>query len=313
MVALLPILAMAVPISAESPLQLRFEASSELYARVRLAVEEGIAAYRAKGARPDRLGVVLIELDRSSATQKFGAFRGEESFYPASVVKLFWLAYAHRRLEDGGVRMSPEFQRALDDMIRDSSNDATHLVVDVTTGTTGGPELPEREWADWKVRRNAANRWLEELGYSKLNVNQKTWCEGPYGRERAFYGEKFDNRNSLTPFGTARLMTEIALGRMVTQERSRLMLDLLEREIPAETDKADPQSKEYTGKILPKGAKLWSKAGWTSTARHDVAYVVLPSGKELVLAVYTFQLANEEDLIPSIAKRLFELGDKESD
>ena len=200
--------------------------------------------------------------------------------------------------------MTPEFQRSLEDMIRESSNDATHNVVDTATGTTGGPELPKGQWEKWVEKRNAANRWFSSLGYEGINVNQKTWCEGPYGRERAFYGKEFTNRNKLTPIATAKLMTEIALDRIVTPARCEEMRGLLKRDIPADSDKADGQSKEYTGKILPKGSKLWSKAGWTDTARHDVAYVRLPDGKERVVCVYTYRLATVADLIPFIAEEL---------
>lgn len=277
---------------------------SALDLRVRQAVENALVKFKDKGAKPELIGVVYVELDRNAKEQRCGQYRGSEGFYPASVVKLFWLAYAERLLEDRKIRMSPEFQRGLEDMIKESSNDATALVVDTTTGTTGGPELSEREMAKWAEKRNAANRWFASMGYAGINVNQKTWNEGPYGRERQFYGEKFTNRNKLTPIATARLMSEIALGLCVNQKRSSEMLALLSREIPADSDKADAQSKGYTGKILPKGSLLWSKAGWTDTARHDVAYVRLPGGKELVVCVYTFQLATVADLIPSIAEEL---------
>jgi len=272
--------------------------------RVKATVDKAVEKFKDKGAAPELIAVSLVELDRSSKTQRFGHYRGEEGFYPASVVKLFWLAYAERLLEDKKIKMTPEFERGLTDMIKDSTNDATALVVDTTTFTTGGPELPPSEMKKWQDKRNAANRWFAGLGYTGINVNQKTWNEGPYGRERASYGEKFENRNKLTTNATARLMAEIALKRTVTENRSEAMLNLLSRQIPAESDKADPQSKEYTGKILPKGSKLWSKAGWTSTARHDVAYVRLPNGREIVVCVFTLNLATVMDLIPFIAEEL---------
>jgi beta-lactamase class A len=302
-------LALLCAVSAMAPVQAPTSLGplvpdAALDAKVRAAVEKALVEFTDRGAKPGLVAVAYVELDRAAGTAKVGHFRGGEGFYPASVVKLFWLAYAHRRLEDRAIRMSPEFQRSLEDMIRESSNDATHLVVDVTTGTTGGPELGEREMARWAERRNAANRWFASMGYEGINVNQKTWCEGPYGRERAFYGKEFTNRNKLTALATVRLMSEIAMGRCVSAERSAQMLALLGREIPADGGNADAQSAEYTGKALPKGAKLWSKAGWTDTARHDVAYVRLPSGKERVLSVFTFQLANVAGLIPFIAGEL---------
>jgi len=46
------------------------------------------------------------------------------------------------------------------DMIVDSSNDATSLVVDVLTGTTG-PELPPGPFETWKSQRNIINRYFQ--------------------------------------------------------------------------------------------------------------------------------------------------------
>src|ERR687886_358498 len=76
--------------------------------------------------------VTLIDLsDQAHPVQ--ASFRGEERIYPASVVKLFYLAAAHRWLEDGKIQETDELRRALRDMIVDSSNDATQFVVDVLT------------------------------------------------------------------------------------------------------------------------------------------------------------------------------------
>lgn len=310
--AALPLLSMTAPGPQIIPSSGDLREDPALTAKVRLAVEGAIEKFKDKGAKPELLAATFVELNRNGKEQHFGHFRGSEGYYPASVVKLFWLAYSQRQLEDKKIKMTPEFQRSLEDMIRESSNDATHNVVDVCTGTTGGPELTGQALKSWENKRNAANRWFARLGFEGINVNQKTWCEGPYGRERIFYGEKYTNRNKLTALATARLMAEIALDRCVTPARCVEMRNLLQREIPAESDKADAQSREYTGKILPKGSKLWSKAGWTDTARHDVAHVKLPNGKEFVVAVYTFQLANVEDIIPTIAETLLKPYDEKA-
>ena len=58
---------------------------------------------------------------------------------------------------------------------------------------------------EWARRRNAVNRYYAALGYARVNLNQKPWCEGPYGRERVFVGAQYENRNLLTTRATARL------------------------------------------------------------------------------------------------------------
>jgi hypothetical protein len=48
--------------------------------------------------------------------------------------------------------------------------------------------------------------------------------------------------------------------------------------------------------------RLWSKAGWTSTTRHDAAYLELPDGSKFVLVTFTTDHANEREIIPSVAR-----------
>ena len=57
---------------------------------------------------------------------------------------------------------------------------------------------------------------------------------------------------------------------------------------------------------LPAGAKLWSKAGWTTEVRHDAAYVELPGGAKFVLITFTTGHANEKEIIPEVAKAVVE-------
>src|SRR5579872_2698379 len=81
-------------------------------------------------------------------------YRGEEPIYPASIVKLFYLAAVQQWLEDKKISETDELIRACKDMIVDSSNDATHYVVDILTDTTSGPELSSEEMAAWMHKRN---------------------------------------------------------------------------------------------------------------------------------------------------------------
>ena len=126
------------------------------------------------------------------------SFRGNERIYPASVVKLFYLAAAQRWLEDKKIEETAELTRALHDMIVDSSNEATQYVVDVITHTTAGYELQPKEMEEWQNQRNAVNRYFASLGYTEHQCQQKTFCEDAYGRERVSRGPNGENRNKLT-------------------------------------------------------------------------------------------------------------------
>ena len=251
----------------------------------------------------EELAVTLIDL-RHPDRLEFGAHRGSVPIYPASVIKLFYLEAAHRWMEEGRINDTPELRRAMRDMIVNSYNEATHYLVDLLTGTTSGPELPQTEMQQWEHKRNAINRHFASRGFTGINANQKPWCEGPYGRERVFVGEKYTNRNALTTDATSRLMAEIALGRAVNAERSKEMLELLARDPFAESPNADDQAHGFTGSAVSKGGKLWSKAGWTSQTRHDAAYIELPNGAKVVLVIFTVNHANERKIIPTLAKSI---------
>jgi beta-lactamase class A len=265
------------------------------------AAKTTLERFKAKGLEEKHLAITLVDL-RNPAQPEEASFRGDERIYPASVVKLFYLAAAHRWLEDGKLSETNELNRALRDMIVDSSNDASHYVVDALTGTTSGLELPPDEMAIWGAKRNAVNRYFTGLGYASINVNQKPWCEGPYGRERAYLGEERENRNKLTTRATARLLTEIATGKAVTRERSAAMLALLRRDRTAVSQDQDDQANGFTGVGLEPSARLFSKAGWTSEVRHDAAYVELPGGARFVLVTFTVDFSGEREIIGAVAR-----------
>ena len=279
------------------------------------AARAALSRFADRGLQEKNLAITLIDLRAARGTKlsemmrhpprEFQAsFRGDVPIYPASVVKLFYLVAASRWIQDGKLQETDELRRAMHDMIVDSSNDASHYVIDVVTGTTSGGELPPAEMQEWAMKRNAINRYFAALGYKGINVNQKPWCEGPYGRERAFLGKSYENRNKLTTNATARLLAEIVTGESITPEASRKMLELLKRDLSIRSDDPDDQTHGFTGSALPAGARLWSKAGWTSSARHDAAYIELPDGGRFVLVTFTTDHSQEHDLIPTVARAI---------
>jgi len=239
------------------------------------------------------------------------SYRGVERMYPASVVKLFYLVAIEEWLETGMTQPSAELDRAIRDMIVDSSNDATALVLDILSGTTSGPELPAGPFETWKFQRNIVNRYFQSLGWQELesiNVNQKTWGDGPYGRERAFLGELMENRNMLTTDATARLLHSIIGGVAVSSVRSQAMMNLMKRSLnPADLMQDDEnQVTGFLGAGLPQDAQLWSKAGWTSQVRHDAAYIEIPSQQPYLLVVFTEGKAQSKnpDILPFVSQQV---------
>ena len=267
------------------------------------AAHTALTKFADKKLTEAQLSITLIDL-RDPHHPVTASFRGNERVYPASVVKLFYLVAVHRWLEDKKVQQTDELKRSVHDMIVDSSNEATQYVVDVLTQTTGGFELPPKEMEDWQYKRNAMNRYYASLGFTNINVNQKTFCEDAYGRERVSRGPNGENRNKLTTDATARLLSEIVIGRAVNQAHSSQMMELLKRDFSGTSKDNDDQGHGFTGIALQgmSGAKLWSKAGWTSTTRHDAAYIELPNGAKFVLVTFTTDHANERGIIPTVAK-----------
>lgn len=265
--------------------------------------------------KADELAISIIDVTNNA--NRAASYRGEAAIYPASVVKMFYMVAAHRQMQDGTLKDTPEVRRAMRDMIVDSSNDATHYILDAVTNTSSGVELSDDEMKAWTERRNAVNRFFAAQGFTNINANQKPWCEAPYGRDKVFVnnaGASFlspaanvqkNNRNMLTTDATARLLADIATGKAINSERSTQMMDLMRRDFTGTTADKDDQAHGFTALALTgekyKNVKLWSKAGWTSTTRHDAAYIETPDGRKFVLVIFTVNHANERDIIPTIA------------
>lgn len=284
----------AAPVMESSPL---------LQAILANAVKEVTTAGSFK---PGELAATIIEV-RNPDKWQTASFEGERQLYTASVVKMFYMAALHRQLEDGKITFTKELERGLKDMIVDSSNDATGYMLDVLTDTSSGGELPQKEFDLWQYKRNRVNRFFASLGYTNININQKTFCEDAYGIEQQSRAYKGQNRNMLTTNATARLLAEIATRRFVNEARSNAMLAIMSRDWEATKD-PNSQAIDFTGKALidnkMAGTKLWSKAGWTSRSRHDAAYIETPDGQKLVVVVFTENHANDREAIPGIAARV---------
>ncbi len=275
---------------------------------LRSILDKAVADVMAAGKfKPGEMAATVIDL-RDPARWTTAAFEGERQLYTASVVKMFYMAALERQLEDGKIVMTKELERGLRDMIVDSSNEATQYILDVLTDTSSGSELPQKQFEAWQYKRNRVNRFFSSLGYTNININQKTFCEDAYGIEQQSRNYKGQNRNMLTTNATARLLAEIATRRFVNETRSNSMLALMSRDWEKPSTDPDDQAVGFTGKALidgkMAGTKLWSKAGWTSKSRHDAAYIETPDGQKVVIVVFTENHANDREPIAGVATRV---------
>lgn len=252
--------------------------------------------------------------------------RGDAPYYPCSVVKVFYLVAAHAALEAGRLRATGELERAMRDMIVSSSNTGTNYVIDHLTGTTGDTELPAGEFAEWREKRHAVNRYFQSYGWPELataNACQKLMDDDRYGREKQFVGADGANHNRLTTDATARLFHALVGGAIVTPARCQAMMETLARPLDPGRFLGDPHNQVtgFLGGGLPSGSRLWSKAGltsWTGDAaaswrRHDAAYVELPSGRAFVLAAFTegLEISQRTDWLPFLGATAVDLVDEE--
>lgn len=245
-------------------------------------VDHILGRHKADSLTADEVAVTVVDL--SADVPLTGHWHGDQLMHPASVVKLFYLAYAMHYFTAQDRARNPEIDRALTNMIVDSDNDATSYIIDLLTDTTSGPELGAAELQSFVERRQVINRWFAQRGYGGHNACNKTWTFEPYGRDRQALGPALDRRNALSTNLAARLMAEIICDRIVTPDHCDWMRKILFRKLPLADDRP------AHGKIaaaVSEGSKVWSKSGWTSFALHDVACVELPNGRRVVLAIFT--------------------------
>ena len=262
----------------------------------------------------ERLAVTWVRYDTDQPVTGSGqgaAWGDQRQIYPASVVKLIYAMAAEAWLQQDLLPEEPELRRAMRDMIADSSNDATGLLVDLLTGTTSGPALQGEAWELWQRQRRLVNDWLQGLGWPELedvNCCQKTWGDGPYGRERVFYGADLENRNALSTAATARALEAVMTDGVLSPPACQRLRDLLARSLDRAQRAADPENQVdgFLGAGLPEGSRLWSKAGWMSKARHDAAWWRAPDGSPALLVAFSdgAACAKDEQLLPELARQL---------
>jgi hypothetical protein len=306
LILLLPLLLAAALLAGEPPPISKLEASPELDETLGRIAAELVAEFGAAGLTAEGLSIAVIDLTAATPVASFpaGAYRGDVSYYPCSVVKLCFLSYYESRKQAGKLSDTPELVRAVKDMITVSSNDATGFVVDSITGTTSGPEISEpREWERWRARRNAVNDWYRARGYTNLNANQKTFCEDAYGREQAFR----DGRNcNACGREAARIFKEIVRGEVAGAALTDEMTMLLSRDITGEKALEDLELEDarLAGHGLPKDSRLWAKSGDAYDFHHLVGRVALPNGADFVIAVFTKGVKTVPEVIPRAYERV---------
>ncbi len=281
-----------------------------------LCLKDLLDRYQREG-RPNLLQDIAItwicyKSDQPNPSSGYGTgWNSNKLFYPASIVKLVYALATEVWIKKDLILESDELSRAAYEMIAKSSNDATSFVLDILTGSTSGPSLNDQNFKGWKIQRKLINSWLEKLQWAELkgfNCCQKTWNEGPFGREKDFYGIKSDNRNSMTTDGTARIFESIMTNEMLSRVSSARLKKYFSRSLDLITRKNDLENQidGFLGEGVPINSKLWSKAGLMSEVRHDAAWIEDPNRNPMLLVVFTTgeKLAKDSFLLPALSSEL---------
>lgn len=196
---------------------------------------------------------------------------------PGDLVQLPYLIASERWLQRGLLEEEPELLRAQQAMIRQGSHDATSYVVDRLSGTTSGPVLAESGREAWMAQRLLVNDWLTTLGWSELRgcqAAQKTWQDGPYGRERQFLGAALEQANRFSSDGLARLLEGVMAGTLISPPACQRMRSLLAA--PVAEDRAAADLPVGLAPLLPAVStgwrRFWGRGGRAGQGRQLALY-----------------------------------------
>ena len=259
----------------------------------------------------NNIAVTWINYEKSSKKGYGYGINNHKKIYPASIVKLVYSLAIYNWIENKIILHDIQVDEAIQEMLQNSSNDATSFIVDLLTGTTSGPSLDKEIFNRWKFQRTIINDWLKTLNWEELqdfNCCQKTWEDRPYGREKDFYGTSNKNRNAMTTDGTARIMEEI-MQNISFNEKNINLRNYLFREIKeqAQFDDDNNQINGFLGEGLPQKIPFWSKAGLMSEARHDAAWWINKNKSKTLLVVFTEgkEFANDNYFLPNFSKEIY--------
>ncbi len=230
----------------------------------------------------DRLDAAILIPD-GQETWRRGSYNGDALAYPASCVKLAYMAAAMAWCRENGLPPT-HLDHAVRPMIVKSDNVQTGVVVDTITSAPNIDDLTtttDPRWAEWVEKRHYTARYLDSRGllgnqvilHKTYPTNSGEWPTGAEKVAREVFG-----MNKMQPRLSASLMLEIAKGKLEPHAQA-YMLELLEHD--------RWKSNSVLGFALPPGSRYHNKPGLAYDTLEDIAYVVLPNGREFVIAAFS--------------------------
>jgi beta-lactamase class A len=223
---------------------------------------------------PGEFGIAAVDL----ATGRLASFNGDTPFPMASTVKVAIAATylsqvdeGRRALSDlsGGATASALMER----MIIHSDNRAT----DQLLAMLGGPA--------------AVDAWLRQNALAGIRVD-RTIAELLAARR-----DLKDPRDSSTPKAMLGLLGAIDSGRVLKPQSRLVLLDLMRR---------CATGRNRIKALLPAGTPVEHKTGTLSGYSGDVAFVTLPDGRRIALAIFARGGENRPGVIATLARAIYD-------
>ncbi len=225
-------------------------------------------------------------LRQKDGSWKRASFNGDTLSYPASTVKLAYLAAAMHWCRQNN-KPYDSLESSVKPMIEKSDNVATGVVVDAITGAPNDLSITSETspgFNEFLEKRKYTENFLAKYNLlGKQNIINKTYPSNsgnePKGAELAL--KNIRGANSMQPDLAAKLMMYIAKG-IIEPGATSYMRKLLTH------DRFEDYS--VLGFGLPPGSIYENKLGvtfYTPRSLSDIAYIVLPNGKEFVMAIYS--------------------------
>lgn len=282
-------------------------------------VDETIQLIQARRLPTEPLSITLINVK----TGETAGYQQKSLMYPASVVKMFWMVNVFDQMQQGILPNEPVYGTDLNRMIQQSSNDASSRLVDAVTGTDSGYNLRGEKYDKWASKRRKISDFFTKAGYEGLAIHQKTYPinylrhETPEGRDMQMWNDPKELRNQISSEHAARLMYEIVTGKAVSAQASSKMMQFLARDLRLSAWRENTARfggfnpvRSFLGQGLPAEVDFASKAGWTDTGRHEVAFIRSreEDGPIYILAILGADEAYSKDweLFPMLSQMVFD-------
>lgn len=288
-------------------------------AKLQYIVDNAVKLVKLKGLPIEKLSISLIDLSGTDCCAS-ASYLDNETRYPASVIKLFWMVELFSQFQAGIIPEETFLEEDIYKMIQDSSNESASRILDKISKTESGEALSKNKLDIWLAHRYSINQFFEQAGYQKINISQKPFpipylnLTHPEGRDlqiRQIYGRKAKPvRNYLTTYSVARLLFEIYKNQAITEQYSTKMKALLQRDLHPKAWKQKPYNSiaGFLGESLPVDTDFYSKMGWTFSNRNDAAIIATPDGKHryiLVLFGDDPSFYQNKKLFPEISRTIY--------